>query len=98
MAPAPEPELSKTLLRAGNFLLKMLRAEYEQRKRPIAGLDKASAIIFFKRQIKQYHEGLSPFDRPHYEHEGPREWWEAINRNQTEAAQPLAVRASVFDQ
>ena len=36
--PKKEPELPKSIKRAGDFLLSLLRIEYEKKKKPIAGL------------------------------------------------------------
>ena len=80
-----------SIRRAGNYLLLLFRAEYEQHKRRIAGLDKESAVICLKRQIQAFYVGYASFDCLLYDHEGPLEWWKAVNQNQTGACQPLAV-------
>ena len=87
-------ELPETLRRIGTYLLQMLRIEYQQKKVQIAGMDIHDAVQELKIQVRQYAKQAYPFDRPYKESDGPRKWWERLNANRSNDAQPLAVGAN----
>ena len=90
---APEKvsaDLSETLRRTGQFLLRVLRTEYEDRKKPIANLPVHEAVTRLKQQIRQWAISGYPFDRPFTTADTPQGYWGRL-KSSSEDAQPLAV-------
>lgn len=96
LAPSSTNEYPKLVKRAGNFLVSLLRTEYEERKVPICNLRADEALDLLKEQFGQYYRGEAPFNRPVIGDEGPREWWEALNCDRSHRTQPIAVSASLY--
>ena len=93
----------ESLKRAGNFLLKMLKIEYEVKDSPIADLPIADALDALKDQLDRFAKGLHPFDRPLGRTNDPLEWWVKLDEDESlkdeydaPEAQPLAVSGDVL--
>ena len=91
-------ERPASLKRAGNFLLKMLRTEYEAKGVVVAGLSLAHALGALKDQLDRYVKKIYPFERPLGREGDPLQWWTKLDKDNSlkdEAgipeAQPLAV-------
>lgn len=90
-APLSTNEYPKLVKRAGNFLVSLLRIEYEERKASICNLRADEALDLLKEQFGQYYRAEAPFNRPVIGDEGPHEWWEALNCDRSHRTQPIAV-------
>ncbi|PIL29837.1 hypothetical protein GSI_08044 [Ganoderma sinense ZZ0214-1] len=88
-------KLPKSVKRLGDFLLSILRIEYEQKGSPIAGLPVAQALDNLKDQIPSYIKGSYLFKLPLSPSEDPLEWWKRLDEDSSrkEAVQPLAFLA-----
>lgn len=84
-------ETPKSLRRAGNFLLLLLRVQYKQLETPIAGLRVVEAYTRLQEQIIKYQKVVYPFERPLGEKETAGEWWANLDKDKSNDAQPLAV-------
>ncbi|KAI0069879.1 hypothetical protein K474DRAFT_1713828 [Panus rudis PR-1116 ss-1] len=87
-------KLPDSLMRAGQFLVNMLKIEYEIRKSPIAGLSAGDALDRLNEQVKTYVIGAYPFEKPLRASEGPRSWWLQVQKN--EDSEPLATLAIII--
>ncbi|KAK7687035.1 hypothetical protein QCA50_009535 [Cerrena zonata] len=88
-------DLPEILKRAGQFLLRVLRIEYEHRKRPIANLPVHEALTRLKQQVRQWVISGYPFDRPYGATDTPQTYWKHL-RATCEDAQPLATLACMI--
>ena len=90
------PPLPQSLRRAGNYLLRLLRIEYEQRNSPIADLEAEEALSQLKDQVVAFATGGYPFNRTFSPSQTPFEWWRALDEDKsTPEAQPLAVSSLI---
>lgn len=89
-------EVPSTVKRMANYLLRMLRTEYIDKKAIIAGLDIATANSRLKEQALKYVKGAYPFDRDLGEGETAIQWWRKLDECRTKDAQPMAVRACLL--
>ncbi|GJE84361.1 hypothetical protein PsYK624_004370 [Phanerochaete sordida] len=89
------PELVK---RAGNFLMDMAWTEYNVRERVIAGLSQEAVVERLRDQVLRFVKGAYPFDREVFPSDGPQQWWDRLNVDQTPSnpAQPLAWLCSAM--
>ena len=93
-------KLPKSVIRLGDFLLSLLRIEYEQKDTPIADLPVAQAVDNLKDQIVSYVKGAYPFELPMFSPQDPFEWWKRLDGDASRktAVQPMAVSTSSLTQ
>ncbi|KAL0959189.1 hypothetical protein HGRIS_014470 [Hohenbuehelia grisea] len=68
-------------MRIGDFLVRMLRCEYEDKRIEVAGLPAAKAIEHLNAQISSYAKGLYPFDAPQHHDGSVLSWWQQLAPN-----------------
>lgn len=88
-SPETKDTLPTSAREAGQYLLDMLRTEYECRKESIAGLEPSVALFALKDQYAKYLQGSYPFNQAIRSTDGPQEWWVRLHSN--DDATPLAV-------
>lgn len=76
---------------AGQYLLDMIRAEYNERDAPIAGLSISDAVFSFREQFSKYLKGAYPFDIPLGATEDVQEWWKRVAKNEETAPLPVSL-------
>ena len=91
--PDQPAKLPKSIVRLGDFLLSLLRIEYEKKDAPIADLPVAQALVNLKDQICGFVKGAYPFEQPMSPSQDPVEWWKHLDADVSSkaVAQPLAV-------
>ncbi|KAI0739259.1 ribonuclease H-like domain-containing protein [Daedaleopsis nitida] len=92
--PGEKPKYPKSITCTCNFLLKLLRIEYEQRNTPITSLTVHEANAALKDQVALFVTRSWPFGRPLSASSDPFEWWKRLNEYIPQA-QPLAHLARI---
>lgn len=91
-----ETRIPQSLVRTGTFLLGLLRSEYKNLNRQIAGLNICDTNVRLKEQIISYQKGLYPFNRTLQSQDTAKDWWKRLNSCPSGDPQPLAVRFSII--
>ena len=89
VSPETSSDLPEPALKAGRYLLHLLRIENTERKTPIAGLSVEEALFRLKDQFRAFLKGVYPFNISVQPSDGSIEWWERLCTNNDAA--PLAV-------